>query len=52
VFPVRHEHQHSIKYKAIRVKGPWRSIGMVPVRYDHHLHIKSKVIPAIGRISP
>jgi hypothetical protein len=24
---------------------PWRPIGVIPVRYEHHLHIKSKAVP-------
>jgi hypothetical protein len=36
------------KIKLIRNR-PWGLLGVLPGRYEHHVHIKNKVITVIGR---
>jgi hypothetical protein len=40
VFPVRYEQHLHIKIKAIPRKRPWRSVGLIPVKYEHYAEIK------------
>jgi hypothetical protein len=43
-----------LRFEKVKIfpNRPWRPIGVFPVRYEHHLHIKSIDIAVTGHGDP
>jgi hypothetical protein len=48
LFPARYEHDLNITKFSYPCKRPWRPLGVIAVRFEHNLHIKSKAISVTG----